>query len=170
MDLTMIQTIGTILAAALAAIGGKELIHFIIKKYMTSKEQHAIARQEAASQLQSHELKTAGSLIEQLQKQNERTTEWMMNNASSDLRSIANTVSNVEGRIAEIYTYVDVVSRQLQGLTDEVVAINASLDFKIKDMLEDFSRHLLNQPEEIQKSTSVQIHEIKESESENNKN
>lgn len=116
------QTLLIIGSTVLAALGGKEVISLIVRQVSTTWIKQRVARSDAQLRVetgrQMADLTTAEKLIEQLRCQNEEMSKWLMDVSAGDLRKTTDKVESMDLRIADIFTQLDALGRQHQGIFD----------------------------------------------------
>lgn len=127
MDSGTWQMVGTAAAAIIATLGGKEMITFVLRRLVVQREARLQAESGRATAAVQHELGTSAALIEQLRKQNELTAQWLMNTASGDLRQTVDRLGDVQQRLGELFSAFDMITRQLTGITDELLEMKGFL-------------------------------------------
>jgi archaellum component FlaC len=126
------QTLLVIGSAVLAALGGKEVIAFIVRQVSTTwlkqRSDRADAMLKVETGRQMSDLTTAEKLIEQLRNQNENMSKWLMDMAAGNLQKTADKTESIDLRVADIFTQLDALSRQHQGIFESVERISAILE------------------------------------------
>lgn len=141
------MTIVQMLGAAFLALGGKELISMLVKRHVEVKRLREQQQQQHESQQFRHDIDTSSTLIQQLRQQNEGMSTWFMEFAGNELRTASSEIAATKQRVHEVYIQLDVLQRELQGLTQEVIefrhAITSDVHTAIETELEVFVKDKL---------------------------